>query len=371
MNTALKKRKTKKSNKKPKPAADPEMKPGTCVELKGLCGEHAKFNGRCCLVRRAMGDGYYRLLLSRSNDRKVHKRNISEVKQCKNEPKSNYKAFLVWPPIKECKYPSIQWLTDCIEPEEAYIKWSIKLEKIRNKLLKKHESPSVEQENPPACNRDLKFNLYTLKKLGWQPGRTRSTNEFNKQIIYYDPTSEGKPNDWVMDRYGHVHPFPNYLKGPVIVFEMLNDNCPKNWATLNFYRANMYAKVENSNNLSLKPEQISEITENWTKQNKCVIPNCSNCSIERFEGEIQTAQGLSIPTEGLSKRCVRLRERYGKQILYVEYLKQLKAEGITNRSAPTGGGKFDDGQEFRREKRDQFIDKFLANPSAGPQLYEI
>jgi len=283
MNTALKKKKTQKerrkhkTNKKPDETKDMggqpyEMKPGTCVELKGFCGENFQLNGRCCLVRRAMGDGYYRLLLSSGNDRKVHERNIAEVEQCKNEPKSNYTAFLVWPSIKECEYPSIQWLTDCKEPTRAYIKWSTELAKIRNGLLKKHESPSVEQENPPTCNRDLDFNLYTLKKLGWQPGYSRSTNEFNKQIIYYDPTSKGKPNDWVLDRYGFVHPLAHHLKGAVIVFEMLNDNCPKNWATLNFYRANMYAKVENSNNLSLQPEQISEITENWTKQNNCVIP---------------------------------------------------------------------------------------------------
>ena len=70
------------------------MKPGTCVELKGFLGENVELNGRCCLVRRAMGDGYYRLLLSTGNDRKVHERNIAEVKQCKNEPKSNYTAFL-------------------------------------------------------------------------------------------------------------------------------------------------------------------------------------------------------------------------------------------------------------------------------------
>ena len=71
-----------------------ELKPGTCVELKGFGEENSELNGRCCLVRRSIGDGYYRLLLSTGNDRKVHERNIAEVKQCKNEPKSNYTAFL-------------------------------------------------------------------------------------------------------------------------------------------------------------------------------------------------------------------------------------------------------------------------------------
>ena len=231
--------------------------------------------------------------------------------------------------------------------------------------MTKHECPSVQQEHPPVCKTDFEFIVFTIQKLGWKgPGYSRSTNEFNKQIIYYDPTSKGKPNDWVMDRYGGVHPFQHHLKGPVIVFEMLNDNCPKNWATLNFYRASMYAKVENWNNLSLEPEKIGELTEKWTKQNKCVIPNCSNCSIGQLEVENQTAQGFSRSTEGATKRHVRLIERYGKQILYVEYLKYLKAEGITNKSAPTGpgtgGSNFDPGQEARMGKWDQFLEEFLA-----------
>jgi len=102
-----------------------------------------------------------------------------------------------------------------------------------------------------------------------------------------------------------------------------------------------------------------------------VLFHCSNCSIETFKVEDPTAQGLLNFTEGVTKRCFRLRERYAKQALYVEYLKEMKAAGITNKSAPTGGGKFDGGQEVRREKRDQFLNQFLANPSAAPRLYEI
>ena len=146
----------------------------------------------------------------------------------------------------------------------------------------------------------------------------------NKQIVYYDPQSKGKLNTWASETHGKHHYFPDKgLRGPVIVFDMLNDNKKNMWATLNFHRATLYAMAKN---LKIEHEEerlpIFEITEKLTAENKCIIPECMNCSVDP-----------ACAKEGVNTiRFLQVIQRYTMQGIFFKLMKNMRAEGIDNKS---------------------------------------
>ena len=100
--------------------------------------------------------------------------------------------------------------------------------------------------------------------------------------MYYDTESKGKPNDWVAETYENHYLPEGGIKGPVMVFEMLNNNKKDNWATLNFHRAIMYMRTKTSQSIqkSYHITEISDFIESWTTKDKCTISKCLNCQLE-------------------------------------------------------------------------------------------
>jgi hypothetical protein len=147
----------------------------------------------------------------------------------------------------------------------------------------------------------------------------------NKQIVYYDPKSEGKLNNWASETLGKHHYFPDKgLRGPVIVFDMLGDNKKSMWATLNFHRASLYAMVKN---LKMEDDEeklpVFELTEKLTAEEKCIIPKCMNCLVDPAsygDGEVNTRRGFP------------LLYRFSMQGIFLKLMKNMRAEGIDNKS---------------------------------------
>lgn len=284
--------------------------------------------------------------MTNGNDRKVHRDNMKAVRSCPNELKDNFTALLIWPKIKECKYPCVQWLEDCRGTREAFEEWTVERNTLKQEI-ELHDLPfNSEHSWPPMASIDLSFVEYAFRKLGWTyPAASRcNMGELNKEMVYYDLNSKDKLNDWYKkhcSRYMSTQDNTE-VRGPIMYFSCLHDNHEQFWTTLNFHRANFSKMIEMSDGgirqsalFYMKINYyVRELMEELTQTDSCPIENCLKCSTDQSEYSFEPHHFCQEGKFYHTRRCESVLMRQGMQTTFLASIASSLANGLQTSDRP-------------------------------------